>query len=184
MNVRELMTPLVESVGPDDTLRDASEKMNAFDLDPLPVTESGRLVGVLTHAALTQRAAQDGLAAGSTKVRDVMSNHTVCVQQDMDVSGALDQLGNDAETRRFSRIPVIDARGELVGSVTVETLRQRLQADEAPNEGEAAVFGVESVSSVRDFNEDRVAFMSDESFPASDPMPPPTALGEHDDEPQ
>lgn len=177
MNVRELMTPLVESVRPDDTLRDASEKMNALDLDPLPVTEGGRLAGIVGHAALMQRAAEEGLGAGSTKVREIMSTDPVCIREDMDLHSALEQLGKETEARRYSRIPVVDANGELVGSVTVETLRNRAQADEAPSAGEAAVFGVESISSIRQFDDDRVDYMSDESFPASDPIPPPSTLG-------
>ena len=177
MHVRDVMIPLVESVRPDDILRDAAEKMKALDLDPLPVTEDGRLIGLLDHGAVEARAARDGLAAGTTRVREVMSPDTPCIGEDMDLATALQELGNSPEARQFARIPVVDASGALVGSITVEALRKRHQAEEAPDAGEAAVFGVESISSMREFDDDRVDYMSDESFPASDPIPPPSTLG-------
>ena len=170
------MTPLVESAHPDDTLRDAAEKMKALDLDPLPVTEGKRIVGCVTHDEVNQAAAQEGLGAGSMPVRDIMTSDVTCLRSDIDVREALDQIGHDPEARTFSRLPVVDEQGELVGSVAVESLRRRLQQEE-PDAGVAAVFGVESVSSLADFDSDRVDYMSDESFPASDPLPPPSTLG-------
>lgn len=182
MNVRDVMTPLIESVGPDDTLRDASEKMNALDLRPLPVTENGKLVGVLTEDAIRAEAAHAGLATGSVPVRQIMSMETVCVREDVSLHDALAELGDGGQAETLSRIPVVDAEGALVGSVTAHTLRSRLQSEEAPDAGEAAVYAVESVSSLVDYSDDSLDYMSDESFPASDPMPSPGSLGPEEDE--
>jgi hypothetical protein len=50
---------------------------------------------------------------------------------------------------------------------------------DAPNPVDA-VEAVESIDSLVSFDDDRVDYMSDESFPASDPPPPPTRLAPAD----
>jgi predicted transcriptional regulator len=175
------MTPLVESAHPDDTLRDAAEKMKALDLDPLPVTEDGRVVGCITDEEVNRQARQEGLGAGSTPVRDIMSSDVACIRSDADIREALKQIGHDPEARTFSRLPVVDASGRLVGSVAISSLRQRLQQEE-PDAGVAAVYGLEAVSSLVDYDSDKVDYMSDESFPASDPLPPPSTLAPEENE--
>jgi CBS domain-containing protein len=179
MKVEDVMTPLVESAHPDDTLRDAAEKMKALDLDPLPVTEGRKIIGCITHDEVNRVAAERGLGAGSTRVSEIMKPEVTCIRSDRDVDAAIQELGDQPDARVFSRFPVVNAQGQLVGSVTVDSLRKRLE-QEAPDEGVAAVFGVESISNLVNFDEDRVDYMSDESFPASDPIPPPSALGPED----
>jgi predicted transcriptional regulator len=181
MNVENVMTPLVESAHPDDTLRDAAEKMKALDLDPLPVTQDGRVVGCVTNDEVNAQARKEGLSAGSTQVREIMTSDVHCVRSDVHIREALEQIGHDPDARAFSRLPVVDGAGKLVGSVAIESLRRRLQQEE-PDAGVAAVHGVESISSLVDYDSDRVDYMSDESFPASDPLPPPSTLAPEDDE--
>ena len=48
MKLREIMTPDVACVGPEDTLREAAEKMRSLGVGPVPVCENDRLVGILT----------------------------------------------------------------------------------------------------------------------------------------
>lgn len=179
MKVRDVMTPLVESVHPDDTLRQAAEKMKALDLDPIPVTEGDRLVGTLSDNQVSDTAAREGLGTGGHPVREAMSQEYTCCSADEDVHEAVERLGKERQQSPFSRLPVVDASGELVGLVTVQALVKRL-TEEEPGEGVAAVLGVESVASLINYDEDSVDFMSDESFPASDPMPPPSTLGPGD----
>lgn len=176
MKVSEVMTPFAESVHPDDLLRDAFEKMKALDLDPMPVTEEGRLVGVLTTPAVADRAAESGLSTASVPVRDVMTGVKACIRADEDAADALQDLEGEPSAGGFNRLPVVDDQGNLVGTVARDALR-RGHEDEAVSEGTAAVFDVEAISSIADFQDDRVEYMSDESFPASDPPPPPSSFG-------
>jgi CBS domain-containing protein len=46
-------------VGPDSPLEDAYRLMEAEDVERLPVTDSGRLVGVLSRSAIQRRLAED-----------------------------------------------------------------------------------------------------------------------------
>jgi CBS domain-containing protein len=181
MKVSEVMTPIVESVHPDTALRDASEKMQALDMDPLPVTEGDRLVGVVTHGTLQKRAEAAGLGAGSLAVRSVMDTQFVCCCAEEDLVTAARHLGEKPHERLFSRLPVVDRENRLVGAVSVDALRRHLVED-AP-EAVDAIKAVESIAGLVSFEEDKVDFMSDESFPASDPPPPPANISPraHDD---
>jgi CBS domain-containing protein len=176
MKVSEVMTPFAVSVHPDDLLRDAFEKMKALDLDPMPVTEGERFVGILSAADVAARAAESGLSAASVPVREVMSELGTCIRADEDVHDALEALDESEQRAGFSRLPVVDADGSLVGTVARDALKKGEEEDSV-TEGTAAVFGVESISSISDIADDPVEYMNDESFPASDPPPPPGAFG-------
>lgn len=170
MQVKDVMIPVIGSVSPDTNLRDVTEKMRSLDLDPMPVVENHKVVGVLTEGDILDRVRTAGLGSGSVLARDVMRKNTICCFADQDVSAALDTL----EKGGTSRVPVIDRAQNLVGIVSAEDLRKREQI----LAGEVSAAGaVESVSDLATFDDDRVDFMSDSSFPASDPIPPPTSLG-------
>jgi len=163
------MSPAAGSVSPSDTLRDAVVRMQTLGVDPVPVVEGGRLVGALSAATIQARAAESGLSTGSVAVREVMTD-AIAADEHETVEAAMSRLADV----HAQAIPVVSAEGTLVGSVTLEALRR--QAD-APGDGTTAVQAVQSVDDLRDFDEDRVDYMSDESFPASDPPPPPSTLG-------
>jgi CBS domain-containing protein len=57
--VGDVAEPVTVSVLPDLAVEDAYRLMEAEDVERLPVTEDGRLVGVLSRSALTRRLAED-----------------------------------------------------------------------------------------------------------------------------
>lgn len=176
MKVSEVMTPFAESVHPDDLLREAFLKMKALDLDPMPVTEGDRLVGMMSASEVSTRAAESGLSTGTVPVRDVMSGVSVAIRVDEDVEDAIRVMESADGPGGVSKLPVVDATGALVGTVAREALR-RGHEEEQVTQGTAAVFDVEAISSIADIADDPVEYMDDESFPASDPLPPPGAFG-------
>ncbi|HLJ67925.1 MAG TPA: CBS domain-containing protein [Chloroflexota bacterium] len=175
MRVKDVMIPVVECLEPEMALRDASERMKALDIDPMPVCENERLVGLLSGSAVMAVAAREGLAAGSTIVRAAMTTDFVCCSGDQSLADAVrhicETLGPDAR----GRVPVTDDAGDLAGIVSIADLKRR--AEEDVTGGVTAAGEVEAVSDLVSYKEDRVDYMSDESFPASDPQPPPTAIG-------
>jgi CBS domain-containing protein len=175
MKIKDVMTPLVESVHPDDSLREATEKMKSTHLEPMPVTKNGELVGVLTDADVGETAARAGLATGSRRVSDVMRTDIVCCSEDEELAEAVEHLGDEKEKRLFRRLPVVDEDHRLVGSVTVDALRKHVEQD--ADAGVDAVEAVEAIAELVSYDEDSVDYMSDESFPASDPPPPPSEIG-------
>jgi CBS domain-containing protein len=55
----EVAVPVALTASPDEQVEDAYRLMEEQDVERLPVTEDGRLVGVLSRSALTRRLAED-----------------------------------------------------------------------------------------------------------------------------
>jgi CBS domain-containing protein len=55
----EVAVPVTLTTSPDEQVEDAYRLMEEEDVERLPVTEDGRLVGVLSRSALTRRLAED-----------------------------------------------------------------------------------------------------------------------------
>ena len=58
------------TLSPDMPLEDAYRLMEAGDIERVPVTEEGRLVGVLSRSALTRRLAEDEPPAADPELAD------------------------------------------------------------------------------------------------------------------
>lgn len=112
--IAEVMTPDVEVLRPEETLRDAARAMADLDVGSLPVCDGRRLLGMITDRDITIRAVAEGKSA-DTPVSEVMTDDVVwCVDTDS-VDEVLQQMA-DAQIRR---IPVVDADRQLVGIVAL-----------------------------------------------------------------
>jgi CBS domain-containing protein len=60
MQLKEIMTPGVDVIAPDATVKDAAQKMKQRDIGPLPVCDGQRLVGMLTDRDITIRVVAEG----------------------------------------------------------------------------------------------------------------------------
>ena len=70
MKIRDVMTPDIEVVTPDDALRTAAQLMTDLDLDALPVSDSSCLIGMITGA---MRVVANGCDPREAKVGQAMS---------------------------------------------------------------------------------------------------------------
>jgi CBS domain-containing protein len=118
MQVYEVMTPDVEVIHPDATLKEAATKMSQLDIGPLPVCDGERLVGMLTDRDITIRATAQGCDPDTTKVRDMMTSEVVYCFEDQDVETAAQMM----EMRQIRRVPVLDRDKRLVGIVSLGDL--------------------------------------------------------------
>lgn len=118
MIVRDVMTRGVECIGPEAPLREAAEKMKEFDIGPLPVSDSGRLVGMVTDRDITVRATAKGLPPGLAQVKDVMTPDIIYCFDDQDLSDAAEIM----EVSQVRRLVVLDGDRRLVGIVSLADL--------------------------------------------------------------
>lgn len=175
MQIKEVMTPRVESVRTDETLADALTRMKTIDRDILPVFENDRCVGVVSERSVTEKARSLGLAASSTRVTEAMSRSVITLPEGVEVEAALTTINKQPEHDRLRYVLIVDDERRPAGMVSVAALQRHVRGEE-PDAGEFAVEAVESISSIADYQEDAVEYMSDESFPASDPPPPPSRM--------
>lgn len=117
--VREMMTPGVHLVRPDQTLADAAKIMADADVGSLPVGEGDRLVGMLTDRDVVVRGLALDHDAG-TRVREVMTDEVKYCFDDEDVS----HVARNMADLGVRRLPVVDRNKRLVGIMSLSNVAQ------------------------------------------------------------
>jgi CBS domain-containing protein len=74
MKIRDVMTPDMEVVTPEDTLRTAAQLMADLDCEALPVSENNQLIGMITGRDIATRVVAEGRDGNAATVRQVMSS--------------------------------------------------------------------------------------------------------------
>lgn len=113
MQVSQRMTKNPVTVGPDETLAAAAEKMKAGNFRRLPVIDDGNLIGVLSQ--FDMRAQSESL--DSVAVRAVMTETPVVIAPTATLERAAATLAN----HRIGALPVV-AGGKLIGIITAKDL--------------------------------------------------------------
>src|SRR5262245_46147759 len=103
MQVSEVMTPGVQFIHPEQTIRESARIMAENDIGALPVGVNDRLVGMVTDRDMVIR----GLAEDKgpeTKVRDVMTEDVKYCYEDEKV----DHVAHNMGEIQVRRLPVMD----------------------------------------------------------------------------
>jgi CBS domain-containing protein len=108
--VREVMTPSVQSASPSQPVAEAAELMKGQDVGSLPVVQEGRLVGILTDRDIVVRAVAERRDPRAVTVDEVASREVVTVGPREDLDDALALMAR----HKVRRLPVVD-EGRLVG---------------------------------------------------------------------
>lgn len=167
MTLRDRLVPVPAHITPDMTLLEAAQHLHSAGDTVVPVVRNGILAGVLTMAMIQRHAAQEGLAAGNVRVAQVMLSDDVSCYVDDPEEQALERLG----ALGFDRLPAIDRTGRLVGMYVPKVV---------PASGDlagSAAGHVQGVSDPEAVEGDNIDVTGEESFPASDPPPPPSRIG-------
>src|SRR5688572_13681 len=99
MNVSEFMTQEVETVTPDQPIREAAQFMLRADAGAMPVSDGDRLIGMVTDRDITVRAVAEGRGP-DTPVRDVMTEDLVFCFEDDEAEEVAMKM-SDAQVRRM-----------------------------------------------------------------------------------
>jgi CBS domain-containing protein len=132
VKVSEAMTGEVLCCAADATLNDAAHLMWERDCGFVPVTEreSGRFVGVVTDRDICMAAYTKGRPLGEIPVGHVMSREVISIKAEDDVARAFELL----RRHQIHRLPVLDARGQLVGVVSLTDLARTASRKRAPEQ--------------------------------------------------
>ena len=121
MLVRDVMTPGVECVDPDETIQNAARRMRDRDIGPLPVCDNDRLTGVLTDRDIAIRAVAEGHDPTACRVRDVMTPGVKYCYDDQSVEEAEQIMENE----QIRRLVVLNRKKRLVGILSLGDLALR-----------------------------------------------------------
>src|SRR5436309_11916756 len=118
--IREIMTSNPSTVEPDKTVVDAARIMMREDAGVVPVTENGRLTGMVTDRDIAIRVVAEGKDPQSTPVREVASKDLVTIDPEQDLDEALRLMAQ----HQVRRLPVVEEDGRLVGIVAQADIAQ------------------------------------------------------------
>ena len=118
MQLNEIMSAQVETVGPDASIMEAAQLMRDLDVGPIPVCERDQILGIVTDRDLAIRAVAEGKDPNTTKVREVMTANIVWCYEDQDVEEAARVM----EDKQVRRLIVLDRDKNLAGIVSLGDL--------------------------------------------------------------
>lgn len=132
MKISEVMTRDVRIASPDDTLADAARMMAAIDCGVLPVSNSERLIGMITDRDIAIRGVAEGLGPDAT-VAEVMTDDVKYCFEDDDCDDVARNMGEI----QLRRLPVVSRDKRLVGIVSIGDLAVTMDEDDEESIGES-----------------------------------------------
>ena len=127
MLVKNWMSKNVITVDVNDSMQDAMKLLKENDIRMLPVMKKAKLVGIVTDRDLKKASASDATTLEvhellyllmKIKVKDIMTRDVITVPPDYTVEETAQVL----QKNRISGAPVVDADGQLVGTITQNDL--------------------------------------------------------------
>jgi len=123
MKIRDVMTPRVIRISPEESASVAARTMTHYNVGAMPVCGlDGKLCGMVTDRDIVTRCLAAGKQPGETRVEDIMTQGVVSVRPDMETS----QVAALMARRQIRRLPVVED-GQLCGMVTLGDLSQNEQ---------------------------------------------------------
>jgi CBS domain-containing protein len=122
MRVRDAMTPAPAVCDPSTPIRRAAQLMSDRDCAAVPVTDSGRVVGIITDRDIACRAIARFENAPAMPVLRFMSRPVLTVAPDDPIEKAIALMEENA----IHHLPVTDAAGLLLGIVAQSDLGRRM----------------------------------------------------------
>jgi CBS domain-containing protein len=113
------------TVSPEDTLRDAAQRMEKESEGLLVVLAGERPVGVLTDRDVALYGATEGRDARRVRVADAMSRPVVSVRGEAPLEEAVSHMSRS----RLRRLPVVDRKARLAGVLASDDLVRLLAAE-------------------------------------------------------
>ncbi len=107
---------------PTATLGEARALMARFHISGVPITEDGRLVGILTNRDLRFE------DAAGRRVAEVMTHEGLVTAP---VGTTLEEARAILQRHRIEKLPIVDAAGRLQGLITVKDIEKRIRHPQA-----------------------------------------------------
>ena len=123
MLVANWMSKQIITVDQNESMEDAMKLLKEHGIRMLPVTKKGKLVGIVTDRDLKRASASDATTLEihellylltRIKVKNLMTKEVITVPPDFTVEETAQVL----EKNKISGAPVVDADGQIVGTIT------------------------------------------------------------------
>lgn len=118
MKVGQVMKQAVATCGPHDSLHEAAKIMWDSDCGCVPVTEHGRLTGMITDRDICMAAYLQGAPLTAMRVSSAMARNVYACRAEDSVAAAERVM----RAKQVRRLPVVDADDRLIGILSVSDL--------------------------------------------------------------
>lgn len=119
MLAREVMSGNIKMIPSNTSVQAAAELMRQMDIGVLPVSENGRLIGMLSDRDIAVRAVAEGSDPKATTAQQVMSRDVVSCYEDQEAR----EVARVMEQNRIRRVVIVNRdTNEAVGLVSVDDL--------------------------------------------------------------
>jgi CBS domain-containing protein len=115
MKIRDVMTPDIDLVTPDDTLTTAAQLMADLDFEVLPVAVDNRLTGVITGRDIATRVAAEGCDPKEVTVAQAMNPEALYCFENEPVTNVSQKMAEFW----VRRLPVVNHDKRLIGTVSL-----------------------------------------------------------------
>lgn len=105
-------------LSPDHTIEDANNLMAKYRISGVPITENGKLVGILTNRDLRF------LTDYSQKIGDVMTKDNLVTAS---VGTTLSEAQEILRRHKVEKLPLVDDKGFLKGLITIKDIEKTIQ---------------------------------------------------------
>jgi CBS domain-containing protein len=118
MQARDVMSGKIQMIPSNTSIQAAAELMRQMDVGMLPVSEDGKIIGMLSDRDITVRAVAEGADPAATPAREIMSRDVIACFADQDAR----DVARLMQQNRVRRVIVINRENEAVGLVSVDDL--------------------------------------------------------------
>jgi CBS domain-containing protein len=116
--LRKKTRPDLVAAAPDETVLQATHRMNDYGIGALLVLEHGTMVGIFTERDVLRRVVAKELRPAEVHVRDVMTTKVACCTPDTPVEDAQAIMKN----HRVRHVPVVNDEGHVLGLISIGDL--------------------------------------------------------------
>ena len=114
MKVSEAMTAQVVTAKPTDSIKAVARIMKQVDTGAVPISEDGKVVGLITDRDIVLRVVAEG-GDLSSPVSGAMSDHVQSCKEDDNLADAAGQMAS----HQLRRLIVTDEAGKLTGILSL-----------------------------------------------------------------
>lgn len=105
------------TLGPDASLREALDAMKRFHISGIPITEQGKLVGILTNRDIRFE------TNIHRPITDLMTRERLIT---VPVGTTLEQARDSLHRYKIEKLPVVDEHGMLKGLITMKDIQKKI----------------------------------------------------------
>ena len=138
-------------LAPDNTLSDADELMNKYHISGVPITENGKLVGIITNRDM--RFETDL----SRSISEIMTSKGLVVAPE---NTTMEEAKGILQAHRIEKLPLVDSEGHLKGLITIRDIEKMRKFPQSNKDTDGRLVVAAAIGVTADV-EDRVEALLD-----------------------